>query len=435
MSKGCILILAYYYPPENTSGAARPFRFSKYLPKYGYSTYVVARSDVNREDHNVYYVSEKHPERWGTAILIEAARIVQRVLPYNELLPWVPAALAAVRKVIPSVPISGVVSTSPPIATHLVALELKYRYGLPWLADFRDPLLDNPFRERPFNYDAALERLIFRHADAIIANTDATAAVWQRRYPRWRQKITTIWNGFDPEDDCGPAPIPSRGYRVLAHVGSLYSGRHPGVLLSSMERLKAQGRLDLAWRVHLVGPIQESCLLPYRSSISVLRSKGCLEYDGRTVSRQEATRIISEADYLLLLDVNTFNTGFQVPAKIFDYIRVGRPIMAFTARNSPTDWILSNSGAPHTCIYNDDSPEQIDNKVMAFASLPTTPTSPTPWFREQFNGIAQTETLSLILDHIQGKQNNPASASASREIRPGFQNGSMRHSNYPWEGR
>ena len=35
------LIVAYYFPPENTSGAARPARFFRYLPEFGFDPVVV----------------------------------------------------------------------------------------------------------------------------------------------------------------------------------------------------------------------------------------------------------------------------------------------------------------------------------------------------------------------------------------------------------
>ena len=41
-SKGEVLIIAYYFPPQNTAGAARPSRFHKYLPEFGYRTQVIS---------------------------------------------------------------------------------------------------------------------------------------------------------------------------------------------------------------------------------------------------------------------------------------------------------------------------------------------------------------------------------------------------------
>lgn len=94
------------------------------------------------------------------------------------------------------------ISTHPPVVTHLVALVLKRRFGRPWIADFRDPLWGNPVRTsyRAGLIDLIIECLVVRHADAAIANTDASAAMLVSRYPELSDKISTIWNGLDPED-------------------------------------------------------------------------------------------------------------------------------------------------------------------------------------------------------------------------------------------
>src|SRR4051794_15550419 len=39
-----VLLLAYHFPPDNASGSARPFRFYKYLPEYGYEPHVITAS-------------------------------------------------------------------------------------------------------------------------------------------------------------------------------------------------------------------------------------------------------------------------------------------------------------------------------------------------------------------------------------------------------
>jgi len=39
-----VLILACFFPPEGTSGAARPFRFYKYMRRLGYCVHVLTAS-------------------------------------------------------------------------------------------------------------------------------------------------------------------------------------------------------------------------------------------------------------------------------------------------------------------------------------------------------------------------------------------------------
>ena len=267
-----LLMLAYYFPPQNTSGAARPSRFAKYLKRLGYSLRVISLATEDQGEANgwVSAVPLARPARSATHRASQFAYFVERaVLPYNERLPWVPHAIEEGRRIHREWPYSVVLSTSPPIATHLAALRLKREFGLRWIADLRDPICGNPFRRRKIGYlyDKALQRLIFENADALIANTDVVAETWRREYPRLRNKISVIWNGFDPEEKV-PARIENQPHvrRTLLHTGSLYRGRHPNLLLSAVQRLIDRQLLDPGClRIELVGPWkQRLCVLSRR---------------------------------------------------------------------------------------------------------------------------------------------------------------------------
>ncbi len=401
-----LVLFTYRFPPDNTSGADRPLRFAKYLPCYGFTPHVIAAANGGsiRDGGNVHRVAADSRHSSGRSRadrLSEVAACVQRfILPYDERLPWVPHALAEADRMFAAGNISAVISTSPPLAPHLAAMRMKRRHGVRWIADFRDPLYGNPDRSRWFAtpYDAAIERLIFRHADAIIANTDAVASVWTARYPRWRHKISVIWNGFDPEDTLSPAPIPARPFKVLVHAGTIYMGRHPGALLASIDRLIRGGLLDPAsLRVRLVGTIAPASMSLTQPPASRLMELGCLECNNRHLPRDEARRAVSEADFLLLLDLADRNTGMQVPAKVFDYIRVGRPILAFTSKGSPTERILEQSGIPFQCIYVDMPEREIDVRILNFLCLPNVSVRASSWFWNQFDGAKQARVLAQLL--------------------------------------
>lgn len=97
------------------------------------------------------------------------------------------------------------------------------------VADFRHPLRGNPsrtaFRDRLI--DRVTEWLVLQQSDAVIANTEASAAALARRYPARAGKTHTICNGFDPDDWMEPLPRADRARGVISHVGSFYGVRTP----------------------------------------------------------------------------------------------------------------------------------------------------------------------------------------------------------------
>jgi hypothetical protein len=390
-----VLLFAYYYPPQNLSGAERPARLAKYLPEFGYEA-VPITADCATEESAAHH--------WSTSAFGKIGWAIERfLLPHRERLPWVPFAVAEAARLRRQHAPVAIISTSPPITTSVAALLAKVRFGIPWIADFRDPLHGNPFRSAV--YDSLLERAIFRHADHIIANTDAVAEGWRARYPQHRHKITTVWNGFDPEQPFGPAPLPERPCRLLAHVGGLYGGRTPKVLIDALERLFAAGALHPGGiRVEFTGQVEEHI----RDHCRPLIDRGLLSAPGLHLPKEDAARAVAEADYLLLIDTNATGASLQLPAKIFDYIRAGRPILAITNENSPTHRILVSSGVPNTCIFPADAPAVVDGKVIAFFAQPSTPVRASEWFWQTFDGKRQAETVARLITAL--RRDSPAAA-------------------------
>jgi hypothetical protein len=396
-----ILFLACSYPPENVSGAARPSRFARYLKESGIDVEVISAARPGTA--SVEGVERVPGPQTGLAgwTGARAGAIIQRfLLPYNEQLPWVAPAVEAAARILRRRNIAAVLSTSPPLATHIAGYILKRWRGIRWVADFRDPLADNPFRNRRwvFSYDAWAERRILAFADAVVANNDALAQLWRARYPGWRDKIAVVWNGFDPEEQIAAEDLPPRPYRLISHVGTLYGGRHPAALLASLERLFESGRLDPdCIRVQLTGIIEPALLERFGNLFERLRGRGCLIYDGRQVPKEEARQRAASSDYLLLLDLNEKDAGLQVPAKLFEYVRIGRPILAFTRAGSPVEWILERSGIPHRIVATSATAEETDRRVFEFLSLPAAARAPSEWFNREFDGRAQTAAIARLL--------------------------------------
>ena len=402
MTKPLVLIFAYHYPPENAIGGARPFRFMKYLSRMGYTCRVFTAADqTGRNDPNTEYVPDPfvtHPRRsprW------QFERAVRKVfLPGEVGLQWSYCASRAARTYIRAHPSPCVTlfSTFPPLGPHLAAWQLARSEGLPWIADFRDPFPEvsehrtpHPFQMRMYRW---LERATARRASAVIANTDAAMARWREKFPSLNGKVHSIWNGFDPEERVEPLPASSSDSRVLSHTGELYGGRTATPILESIERLIASGRLSSrSIRVRLIGPA-EAGALPNQEFLDRARAAGWLDLVTETIPQIEALRIARSSDALLVVQLQS---AVQVPAKIFEYLQIGRPILAFIQPDSPSERLLAQSGVPYRCVYPGSPPKAIDDTVADFFSLPSRAVAPSPWFEEQFNADKQTRQLDTII--------------------------------------
>lgn len=403
-SRPKVLLFAYYYHPQVASGVQRAARLARYLPEHGFDTHVITSCHEGTLPHlpNVSFVPDARTAGVPRSLVDRLAVAIQRVSPYTEHYPWVPPARRAAERLLagPS-PIAGIISTSPPVGGHLAACWLKLRHPhLKWVADFRDPLAGNPGRNRAWagGYDRALQSLIFHHADKIVAASDEFVRQWRTQHRGIDHKFEVVWNGFDPQERFGPQPLQHGPRRILLHAGVMYRMRHPVALITALDRLTANGRLDpSSFVMRFVGAFDardEFLNIPGAARMSGL---GCLEALGVTVPREQAMLQVATAHMLLLLDiVNSENRGYTVPAKLFDYVLTGRPILAVTENGSPVERILANCGVPSQCISSTDSAAQIEEKLLRFFSLPNEPVPPSDWFYAQFDGRKQAARFAAF---------------------------------------
>ena len=246
-------------------------------------------------------------------------------------------------------------------------------------------------------WNRALERWVFRKAGAVVANTDGMAAQWRQRYPQASQKLHVICNGFDPGDSPTARELPPRNQKVILHAGALFQGRNPSLFIESLSRLRKQGAADAySARILLVGPVDARAALD-PALYGEAERNGWLELRP-AVPRRESQRMMEEADGLLLVQPQS---TIQIPGKLFEYVCIGRPILALVPQRSAVEQILEKAGVPYVCVYADDEMEVVDRKILAFLRLPSGPTPYNAWFRNNFNAEYQAEQLAAIIRAIQ----------------------------------
>ena len=411
-------MLPYYCDSAGAIGGLRPSRFCRYLSQLGYNcTAITAFPDEANTSANFVYIPDKVGELWESGAAsstgaprpkLSLAAHVERALrklflPGHTGFAWSVDASAAAQAILREIRYRNAVlfSPYPPLGNSLAALQIALRHwSMPWIVDFHDPLRFEPFLKhgalRTRLAVSILERVIFRRANAIIANTEAAAAEWRKLYPWAQEKLHVIWNGFDPQERLDPLPIPPRSEKVIVHAGALYGGRNANAVIGSLARLRERGAIPAgSVRLLLVGVLD-----PSSGADRVLHDRGVQEgwlETRKPVSKVQARQLVQQADGLLLLQPQS---ALQVPAKLYDYIRIGRPILSVAPRGSPSEWILQNSGIPYAAIHSEDPPDALDAKMLQYLALPNTPTEPSEWFRQRFDASAQARQLASIVDGL-----------------------------------
>lgn len=220
MSK-TVLVIAYYFPPIGGSGVQRMAKLVKYLPSLGYEVIVLTVKPVNYPAYDETLLAElpnsvkifrsgstdpARLARWFDLSQFSGNKIKSFLKNKGGLWPdskigWKNAAIRLGQQIIRSHEVNLILSSSPPITGHLVAMALKDRFGIPWVADFRD-IWESRAPEKLYSDSIRVEKSnqllqdIAASADAIVAVNDTIGA-------RMSAKYMTIPGGYDPDDFVG----------------------------------------------------------------------------------------------------------------------------------------------------------------------------------------------------------------------------------------
>jgi glycosyltransferase involved in cell wall biosynthesis len=397
MARRKLLLVTYHFPPSAASATFRVLGFVRHLPRYGWEAVVVAPPRGLWEPVDDELVAQVPP---GTVVYRvphpqgPLARLTRRLSPGA---PWILPAFAACARAIREHHPSAVLTTSPPHSAQLLGCALKLRYRLPWLADFRDPWVATARRaaERSLGArcEALLEQHVLRAADVVIANAPNARAGLQAAYPDCRDKVISLTNGYDPERFEPPLAIKRTGEIVILHAGEVYGGRDPRPLLDAVGGLVRAPLNGRPVRLTFLGQVTDRrCDLPAEVGRRGLATAVSVEAQA---GYRESLERMAAADILLLLDSPGRRVG--VPAKLYEYLGAGRPVLALAEPDGDTAWVLRESGTLHRTAPADD-PARIERALRELVALASERSACVPAGASAFTREHLARDLAGILD-------------------------------------
>ncbi len=216
-----------------------------------------------------------------------------------------------------------------PMSDHLIGLELKKRYQLPWVAHFSDPWVDNPFN----SYDSltralntSLERRVMTEADRLIFTSQETLRLVMAKYPEeFKVRARVLPHAFDPALFETP-PSTRNSKLTIRYLGDLYGRRTPAPLFSALSRILAdepEALFDVSFE--LIGPTYDLQL----NKLGLENLPEGLVAVKAPVTYRESLSLMANADGLLVIDAPAERSVF-LPSKLIDYVGAGRPILGLT---------------------------------------------------------------------------------------------------------
>jgi len=416
-----VLFITYYWPPSGKASLQWPLKIIKHLPKFGWQPVVLTVendtfSDKDEtflkqiaEDLKVIKTKAFEPfnlykkftgkEKDSNLIASETISTKNKSLAHrlsiwirmNLFIPdarigWYFPAVKGGADFINDEKIDAIVSVGPPHTTHLIGKKLSVKCNLPHIPVFIDPWVDiayyqNFTRNRlTIQIDNYLEKSVLENAASSVFITETMKEDYQKKYPFLRNKAHVLYWGYSEEDfDNIKLKENTDGEKVLVHAGNLFSYQNPAKLWQQIKKEIDSGN---PVRIKFIGTVDNEIV----KSISSAGLDPYTDYLGFFPYQKMLTEICN-ADFLLVCATKPRH----VPGKLFEYLRTGKPIIAYGDNNKEVKRILEESNAGMIFGYDKDGKEFFTNYSNLKSSTGNI---------VKFDRIKISEAMSKILESI-----------------------------------
>ncbi len=340
-----ILIIAYYYPPINTGGTARPMKMAKYLPEFGHDVTVLTHTydSTNLETPGIIRVKDtsynkgrdSFPRRfkWLTMRLLTEALNMMGI--YHSIYSWWKRKVVKLDdRIMEKVKPDVIIATYPPVETLEIGLHFSKKYNIPLISDFRDGLIFEPIETKRMRQHRcirerykAIEEEAGNRSVGITTIADPITDYYAQTYPV--KHTVSMSNGFDPDDfNDLPADV-----KLDEHAFNIvFTGRFN--LSDKYNRvdfffdavraiIKDDDALKSRLKIHLVGEYRKEELLELQD----LTDGGNIVLHG-FVEKRKSLAFQRASDVLLIITPPDRRSATST--KIFEYLYAGKPVLALT---------------------------------------------------------------------------------------------------------
>jgi glycosyltransferase involved in cell wall biosynthesis len=390
-----VLFIAYFFPPLGWSGVQRSLKYVKYLRDFGWEPVVVTVGstrfpikdetlqaeipkgieiiridDILLKEYTDVMKNQlldlikpsidiiknsRLTEEYVSELEVKLEQIRNDLFMPDQYIFWANHVLAKIEQKVDFNEISLLYTTSGPYSSHTIGYNLKCKYNLPWVADFRDEWTNNPyfcFNEESlrFKMERELERNIVTMADKIITISPVSAENYITIFSLDHKKVKTITNGYDEADFAGLKAI---GYKnskfTIVHNGTFYLIRQPDTFLEAIYQLVNKKMIK---KEHLCIKFIGRCDANYKANIIKKDPDNLIEWVPY-VSHKESLELTLTADMLLLVVGADPRTKSFYTGKAFEYLRMKKPILALSPKESVIEKLLTITRCGENVEYTD----------------------------------------------------------------------------------
>ncbi|MCD4729290.1 MAG: glycosyltransferase family 4 protein [Bacteroidales bacterium] len=381
-----VLVITYYWPPSGGAGVQRWLKFVKYLRDFGWEPiiYTPENPEVPAIDDSLFkdipenltvlktkvwepyssykrFVGRKKDDSIKAGFLSEKKNpsLTEKISVWirgNFFIPdarkfWIKPSVKYLIDYLSFNPVDAIVSTGPPHSMHMIALGIKKKLKIPWLADFRDPWTNIDFYDKLMLTAKAdkkhrqMEQQVLKTADKLVTVSWNCARDFEKL---GADKVEVITNGFDPDDFINLKYKPSVKFEII-HIGSMNKDRNPSVFWEALHELNnEENTFSKDLKLTFVGQTDYSVF-------EALEKFGITTYAEKINYKPHDELLTSarNASVLLLPLNNTPNVLGIVTGKIFEYLALQKPIFCIGPEEGDCARIIKECNAGLVAGFDD----------------------------------------------------------------------------------
>ncbi len=429
-----VLIITYYWPPSGGAGVQRWLKFVKYLPEFGWEPVIYTpenpefpvldttlEKDIPEgitilktkvwEPYSFYkkFIGLKKEDKINASFMSEKKKpkLTENISVWvrgNLFIPdarkyWIKPSVNHLSKYLQENPVDAIVSTGPPHSMHMIALGLKKKFNIPWLADFRDPWTQIDFYQDLKLSRCAdrthrmLEKQVLKSADQVVVISNGMRKGFNEFYQRDYEVIT---NGFDG-DDLPKQKVDQDKKFSIAHIGTLAKSRNPKSLWKALKTLTNENEaFGKAMEIKLVGKVDFHVMESINANGlgKYLRHIPYLSHD-KVLEEQQRSAV------LLLLINDTPNAKMILTGKVFEYLSAQRPIVCIGPEDGDAANIIRETDCGVVAGFEDE--ELIREEILKlFSSYSDEDAFQSGSNIEKYSRKNLTKDLGHLLDEMVG---------------------------------
>lgn len=344
-----VIYIAFNYNHDTGIASKRLRGVSKYLPSFGWQPIVIVPRTSNEtvkidnvrvvetdyqdmiskfmpSSNNTGRKREVSSQEQTNKFVSKSISIAGEIFAYPDSMKyWKKPAMEAACEIIENEKIDAIMSTSSPVTSHIIAHDLKDKYGIPWVADLRDLWNLNPYINHNVirrYFEKRLEMKTFKNVDALTTTTELAKQKLQSIHPD--KKIVSVVSGFDPQDFEKTKQTEESEKLTLIYAGSLYNGkRDPSILFDSIGQLIKENKID-----------PNKIVIDFYgddTNLKELSQKYDIQNNVRIhgrITQEEVLQHQMNSDVLLLISWMDESEKMFIPGKIYDCIGCKKPVLS-----------------------------------------------------------------------------------------------------------